>query len=272
MQAETVNKTALITGASAGLGAEYARQLAALGNNLVLTARRTERMETLASELTAKFGVKVQVYPADLADPDSPQRLCAQLATDNIDIDILINNAGYGVTGTLNVPEWNAHQDFMQVMVNAVVELCYLLLPSMQQRGFGEIVNVASMAAILPGAPGHTLYAASKAFLVRFSESLAMENINTGVKVQALCPGFTYTEFHDVTGTREQVSKMPDKLWLNASDVISYSLEELKHKNSLPVVIPGRQYRSIERFMRWMPRRMAYKTMLKRAKTFRQVD
>ncbi len=272
MQAENVNKTALITGASAGLGAEYARQLAAQGNNLVLTARRTERLQTLAEELSSQFAIKAQVYPADLADPNSPKTLCDQLAADNIHIDILINNAGYGVTGNLNIPDWQTHQDFLRVMVDAVVEMCYRLLPGMQQRGFGKIVNVASMAAILPGAPGHTLYAASKAFLVRFSESLAMENINTGVKVQALCPGFTYTEFHDVSGTRAQVSQMPERMWLKVDEVIAYSLQELDRETSLPVVIPGRQYRNIERYMRWIPRSMAYKNMLKRAKVFRKID
>ncbi|MCF6225992.1 MAG: SDR family oxidoreductase [Xanthomonadales bacterium] len=272
MQTNSSNKTALITGASAGLGAEFARQLAVQGNNLVLTARRTDRLEALAAELTATFGIKTYVYTADLADPRSPQQLFNKLAADGVDIDILINNAGYGVTGTLTVPDWKTHADFLNVMVNSLVELCYLLLPAMQQRGFGKIINVASMAALVPAAAGHTLYAASKAFVVRFSESLAMENLNTGVKVQALCPGFTYTEFHDVTGTREQMSDMSEKMWLKAEDVISYSLAQIDQKDSLPVSIPGRQYRTIERLMRWLPKKIAYKNMRKRAKDFRQLD
>lgn len=272
MQAKATQQTALITGASAGLGAEFARQLAAKGNNLVLTARRTDRLEALAKELATEFGIQTQVYTADLADPASPSLLCEKLAADGIDIDILINNAGYGVTGTLTVPDWKTHLDFLNVMVNSLVELCYRLLPAMQQRGYGQIINVASMAALVPGAPGHTLYAASKAFVVRFSESLAMENLETGVKVQALCPGFTYTEFHDVTGTRDQMSDMSEKMWLKAEDVINYSLNQIEQKDGLPVSIPGRQYRTIERLLRWAPKKLAYKNMRKRAKDFRQLD
>jgi len=272
MQTNSSNKTALITGASAGLGAEFARQLAAQGNNLVLTARRTDRLETLAAELSETFAVKTHVYTADLADPDSPKLLCEKFAADGIDIDILINNAGYGVTGTLTVPDWKTHTDFLNVMVNSLVELCYHLLPGMQQRGFGKIINVASVAALVPGAAGHTLYAASKAFVMRFSESLAMENLETGVKVQALCPGYTYTEFHDVTGTRDQMSGISEKMWLKAEDVISYSLAQIDQKGSLPVSIPGRQYRAIDRLMRWLPRGMAFKITHKQAKKFRKLD
>ena len=272
MHTKPTNRTALITGASAGLGSEFARQLAAAGNNLVLTARRTDRLEALAAELTAEYGIQSHIYTADLADSESPAYLCEQLKADGINIDILINNAGYGVTGTLTVPDWQTHTDFLTVMVNSLVELCYRLLPGMQERGFGQIINVASMAALVPGAPGHTLYAASKAFVVRFSESLAMENLTTGVKVQALCPGFTYTEFHDVSGTREQVSKMSEKMWLKADDVISYSLAQINQEDSLPVSIPGRQYRTIERLLRWIPRRMAYNKIVKRAREFRQLD
>jgi len=271
MQTKT-NKTALITGASAGLGAEFARQLAAKGNNLVLTARRTDRLEALAAELATEFGIRTHVYTADLADPDSPGKLALQLKDDKIEIDILVNNAGYGVTGTLCVPSWKTHHDFLTVLVNSLVELCYLLLPAMQARGFGQIINVASMAGLVPGAPGHTLYAASKAFVIRFSESLSMENLESGVKVQALCPGFTYIEFHDVRGTREQVSKMSKRMWLKADDVIRYSLEQIEKDNALPVAIPGGQYRNIDRIMRWLPRKIAYKNMRKRAKSFRQLD
>ena len=262
---------ALITGASAGIGAEFARQLAARGQHLVITARRAERLTALGHELEQRHGVEVVTLPSDLAEPAAVDELCSALAERGIQVATLINNAGYGVPGHLNHADWSTHRDFVQVMVTAVVELSYRLLPAMQARGNGAIVNVASLAALVPGSPGHTLYAASKAFLVRFSESLALENEDSGVRVQALCPGFTYSEFHDVVGTREVVSQMPDYMWMTAEAVVAESLEQLAlHKKV--VVVPGRVNRFLARLAAWLPQKAALGMVRRRSHQFRSTE
>ncbi len=265
-------RTALITGASAGIGAEFARQLAARGMDLVLVARRRDRMEVLAQQLADQFGITTMVIAVDLADPESPKSIFSRLHEQHIHIDYLVNNAGYGVPGKFNTPDWKTHTDFLQVLVTSVVELTYLLLPAMQEKKWGRIVNVASMAALVPGSSGHTLYAASKAFLVKFSESLAMENQQPGIRVIALCPGFTYSEFHDVTGTRELVSKMPQRMWMQATDVVRSGIMAIEVKNPPPVVIPGYYYKWITLLTRFLPQGLMLRYMRRRAREFRNTD
>jgi short-subunit dehydrogenase len=234
---------ALVTGASAGIGMEFARQLAAQGYNLVLAARRLPRLEQLAAELAEQHGVRCLAIAVDLGDPQAPQQLVEQLATEGIEPEFLVNNAGYGIPGTLCAVDWASHQQFLQVMVNAVCELSWRLMPAMQRRQRGFIINVASVAGLTPAPAGHTLYGASKAFLVRFSESLAFEGEPDNVRVSALCPGFTYSEFHDVTGTRAQVSELPPYLWLQAEEVVRYGLEAVQGRRPKVVAVPGRVYR-----------------------------
>lgn len=217
--ADGTGRTALVTGASAGIGTAFAAHLAARGFDLLLTARRADRLEALATDLRTRFGVTVLVLPADLADPAAPAALCDRIAAAGRHVDLLVNNAGYGVAGRYAATDWRVQRDFLQVLVTAVAELTHRLLPAMVARGWGRVINVASLAALVPAAPGHTLYAASKAFLVKFSESLHGEVRRDGVHVTAVCPGFTRSEFHDVTGTRAQVSRMPAWMWLDADDV-----------------------------------------------------
>ena len=213
-------RTALVTGASAGIGKAFAELLAAHGYSLVLTARRADKLEALAVALRAEHGVAVHVLPADLADPGAPAALCLALHTRGLAIDVLVNNAGYGVPGAYVRTDWQTQAAFIQVLVTAVAELTHRLLPGMIERRWGRVINIASLAALVPAAPGHTLYAASKAFLVKFSESLAGEVAAHGVHVTAVCPGFTYSEFHDVTGTRTQMQSMPRWMWLDAPQVV----------------------------------------------------
>lgn len=239
---------AMVTGASAGIGAEFCRQLAARGYRLVMVARREERMQELARELAQKHRTQTHIITADLALPGAPAELCRRLDEEGITVDFLVNNAGYGVPGKLTSVPWQTHADFMNVMVNSVCELCWRLVPAMQQQRRGFIINVASVAALVPSAAGHTLYGASKAFLVRFSESLAAEGAPDDVRISALCPGFTYSEFHDVTGTRDQVSQMPAWLWLQAPDVVRYGIDAVVRDKPRVVAIPGRVYR----FLVWL--------------------
>ena len=230
-------RTALITGASAGIGEAFARLLAEDGYDLVLTARRLQRLQELGRELGERHGVAVTSLAADLSDPEAPRRISEQLYEAGIDVDFLINNAGYGIPETFLRVDWEKHADFLQVMVTAVCALTYQLLPGMIERGYGRIINVSSVAGLLPGSAGGTLYGAAKSFLIKFSESLWLELRGTGVQVTALCPGFTYSEFHDVSGTREQVSQIPSFAWMPARTVARQGIEAVMRND--PVYING---------------------------------
>jgi short-subunit dehydrogenase len=258
---------ALVTGASAGIGAALARELAARGWHLVLTARRADRLAALAAELVAAHGGRVECIAADLSDPTAPARLCDELSRRAIDVGMLVNNAGYGVPGHYPAQPWAVHAAFLQVMVTAPCELAYRLLPPMQKRGFGRIVNVASLAGLIPGSAGHTLYGAAKAFLVKFSQSLALENRRHGVNVCALCPGFTYSEFHDVTGTRAIVSKMPKWMWLSAEQVAREGIDAIERGEA--VWVTGRVNRMIKALAKLVPDRFALRMVQRRSKHFR---
>ena len=210
----------LVTGASAGIGAAYARLYARKGHDLVLTARRADRLEHLAEELRQAHGVEVLVLPADLAAPGAVDQVLAGIAAAGRTVDVLINNAGYGLPGTYAKTRWADQQAFLQVLLTSVCELTHKLLPGMVERGYGRIVNVASLAGLVPGMPSHTLYGATKTFLVRFSQALHLETLGTGVHVTALCPGYTWSEFHDANGTRAMANTIPPWMWQGAETVV----------------------------------------------------
>ena len=250
--AEGRGKTALVTGASSGIGKAFAELLASKGYAVVLTARRGDRLEALAADLTERYGVPAHTIVADLARPEASQQIAADLAARGLVIDVLVNNAGYGVPGSYaNVP-WDDHARFMQVMVTAVLDLTYRLLPGMVERGWGRIINIASVAGMVPAPAGHTLYGASKSFVIRFSEALAAENAPKGVHVTAVCPGFTWSEFHDVTGTRDKMNSVPGMLWLKADDVAREGYDAVMKGHS--VVVNGGIYRLLVWLNGAMPR------------------
>lgn len=257
----------LITGASAGIGTAFARQLAVLGHDLVLTARRADRLEQLAGELQQHHGCRVTVLADDLADPLAPARLCAALAQRDLQVDWLINNAGYGVPGTFTANDWTTHADFLQVLLHAPTELAWRLLPGMRERRYGRIINVASLAGHVPAPPRHTLYAASKAYLIKFSQSLALENQAHGVNVCALCPGFTRSEFHDVTGTRDKMDKLPGFMWLSAEEVVRQGIVAVERGDA--VYIPGRVNRAIKTFVQLIPDRLASRLSARQSVRYR---
>lgn len=246
-----MRRVALVTGASAGIGEAFARELAARGFDLVLAARREDRLRELAADLERAHGARAHVIVCDLADQGAPARLCDGVAAAGLSIDALVNNAGFGVPGSLLKSEWPRHQEFLQVMLVAVIELTYRLLPGMYARGYGRIVNVASLAGLLPGVAGHTLYAATKSFLIRFSESLSTEAAGTGVHVTAVCPGFTFSEFHDVSGTRQIVKRMPGFMWMDADAVARQGVAAVMAGR--PVCVPGRVNQAIALLGRLLP-------------------
>lgn len=247
------SRWALVTGASAGIGMEFSRQLAALGYHLVLVARRADRLHALASELQHEYGTACLVLPSDLARPESPREIVARLRKEDIFVEFLVNNAGYGQPGEFHQVDWPNHAHFMQVMVGCVCELTWLLLPDMQKRGLGHVINVSSVAGLITGSRGHTLYSAAKALLVRFSQSLALENEGRGVKVSALCPGFTHTEFHDVMDFPEIRDLLPGYMWLEAEEVVRYGIESVLRKKSRVVAVPGLFYKVVVRLHQALP-------------------
>ncbi|RDZ28804.1 SDR family NAD(P)-dependent oxidoreductase [Lysobacter silvisoli] len=259
---------ALITGASAGIGAALAREYARRGVPLVLTARREDRLQALAAQLRAQ--VPVEVIAADLADPAAPAHLHAETRRRGLAIGHLVNNAGYGVPGRYLADDWKVHADFLQVLVTAVAELSHRYLPEMEARRYGRILNVASLAGLVPPSAGHTLYGASKSFVIRFSQSLAAESRPRGVHVTALCPGFTYTEFHDVNGMRERISRLPKWLWLDADTVARLGVDAVERGDARYVT--GSINRVLAGLAKYLPERVANALVASRASDFRDAE
>lgn len=263
-------RLALVTGASAGIGAAFARLYAGHGYDLAITARRVDRLRELADEIRLRSGVEVMVVQADLADPAAPEAILAEIAGHGRSVSALVNNAGYGLPGAYSNTTWEDQGAFLQVMTVAPCELAHRVLPAMLEERFGRIVNVASLAGLVPGGPGSTLYGASKAFMVRFSQSLHLETSGTGVHVSALCPGFTYSEFHDVTGTRAQVHEStPGWLWLGADEVAAAGYEAAEANRALCVT--GAPNKAIAAFAKLAPDEWGMALMAGQAGRFRRL-
>lgn len=205
--------TALITGATSGIGLAFAREYARQGTDLVLVARDTQRLEATASELRTR-GVDVEVLSADLADADAVARVVHRLESDDAPVDILVNNAGFGLHGgMIDADAAEMHHRAITVMIDAVFSLATAAARAMRQRGTGQIINTASAAAwIMQGQ-----YSAIKAYVLRFSQGLGLELAGTGVTVTALCPGWVRTEFHQRAGISS--SKLPDAVWIDADEL-----------------------------------------------------
>jgi short-subunit dehydrogenase len=236
-------RLALITGASAGIGAAFARIYATHGYDIAITARREDRLRSLADEIRLASGVEVLVVPADLADPAAPAALVADVAAHGRTIDALVNNAGYGLVGAYADSRWEDQAALLQVMVTSVCELTHRVLPDMIAQRFGRVVNVASLAGLVPGAPGTGLYGPVKSFLVSFSQTLHLDHAQSGVHVSALCPGFTWSEFHDVNNTREMVNGTPAWLWMGADEVAASGYEAAEANR--PICVPGAPNKAI---------------------------
>ena len=235
---------ALITGPTSGIGEGYARRYAADGYDLVLVARDVDRLTRLAGELQSEAG-SVEILAADLADPEGRGKVADRLAGG---VRVLVNNAGFGTSGEF----WTAAPALLQaqldVNVTAVLHLTRAALPAMLDAGVGTVINVASVAGLVPGR-GST-YPASKAWVVSFSEGLAGGLKGTGVSVHAVCPGFVHTEFHARAGI--EMAKLPSSLWLEVDGVVSRSLADVA--NGKVISVPGVQYKTIVTAGRMIPR------------------
>lgn len=205
----------LITGASAGIGAEFARQYAAAGYHLVLTARRVDPLQDLAEHLRAECGVNVEVLPADLLNPDDLERLVARLQQDEAPVEILVNNAGFGLGSSFDAATAQQHLAQVDVLAKVPLLLMHTAITTMLPRGRGRIINVASVAAFTPGGT----YSAVKRFLVSISESANLQYAPRGITVTAVCPGLTRSEFHDAMG--QVAPSLPGFLWLTPQRVVA---------------------------------------------------
>jgi short-subunit dehydrogenase len=215
------------------MGAEFARQLAARGMHLVLTARRNELMESLAQELHTKHGTRCEIIAADLSDPTQPLRILQEIEKKGITIELLINNAGFGVVGEVNQADVSRMLQLIRLNVSALTELTYRLLPGMLERGHGAILNVSSLSAFQPVAY-MGVYAASKAFVLHFSEALHCELKDRGITVTAVCPGVTRTSFFDVAGAPGWLQKHSS---LTVETVVKAGLKAMSRRRQC--VIPG---------------------------------
>jgi short-subunit dehydrogenase len=225
---------ALVTGASSGIGEQFARVLAERGHDLVLVARDRARLDALAKELTEKRAVYCEVLPADLTDADQLSAVEARAAT----VDVLVNNAGFGTTGRFHEIDLDAEDREIRLNVLALARLTHAAARAMAARGAGGILNVASIAAFQPG-PGNATYSATKAFVVSFSEAVHEELRGTGVSVTCLCPGFTRTEFQERAGFDEK--RVPRIIWHSADAVARAGLDGLARNRA--IVVPGAFYK-----------------------------
>jgi short-subunit dehydrogenase len=219
----------LITGASAGLGAEFARQCAKRGEPLALAARRRDRMEALAREI----GGEVHIFEADLSRDGAAASLIAELEAEGLSAGALINNAGFGLAGRFADRPLAKYSEMIDLNVRVLTELCHLVLPAMKERGQGGILNVASTAAFQPG-PNMAVYYATKAYVLSFTEALHHELKGTGINVSALCPGPTHSEFSEVADSRSPVL---ERMKMDAAPVVALGLKGLDRNKA--VVIPG---------------------------------
>ncbi|MVU80163.1 SDR family NAD(P)-dependent oxidoreductase [Nocardia sp. ET3-3] len=239
---------ALVTGPTSGIGKAYATRLASLGYDLVLVARDEDRLAALAHDVQVRFGARAEVLPADLGHPHDRDLVAARLADG---VEFLVNNAGFGMSGEFWTQAPDALQHQLDVNVTAVVQLTRAALPPMLHAAKGTVVNVASTAGLIPGR-GST-YSASKAYVVSFSQGLAGGLAGTGVRVQALCPGFVRTEFHERAGI--DMTSLPRPLWLTVDEVVAGSLHDLEKDRVISV--PGMQYKAIVAIAGLIPRSLA---------------
>ena len=232
----SVSNTALVTGASSGIGAAIAAELASRGFSLILVARREERLLSLATELSSEHGIDVEVIAADLADEDERDRLQQELGGRGRAVEVLVNNAGFGHQADFARSPRERMVEMVRVNVEAVVDLTSRFIGPMVERGRGSVINIASTAAFQP-LPGSAVYAASKSFVLSFSEAIRTELRGTGVTVTAVCPGPAKTEFTEVAGVGGVEQRTPGAVWTSVDEIARQAVDGARRDKR--VVVPG---------------------------------
>jgi uncharacterized protein len=240
--------TALITGATAGIGSAFARRLAEARYDLVLVARDTARLDQTAARLRDAHGVTVEVLSADLADPAGCAAVEERLADPERPVDVLVNNAGTATTARFLDGSADDEERQLNLLVRAVLRLSHAAVQGMVERGRGAVVNISSVAGYVP----QGTYNAAKAWVTVFTEGLAADLAGTGVKAIVVCPGYTHTEFHERLGL--DVSGIPDWMWLEADQVVEGALRDLRR--GVVVSVPSPQYKALAAVARHAPRRL----------------
>ncbi|MFJ2927408.1 SDR family NAD(P)-dependent oxidoreductase [Streptomyces massasporeus] len=240
--------TALITGSTAGIGAAFARRLAADGHNLVLVARDTKRLREQATELHDRHGIEAEVLTADLAEDKGIEAVAGRLGDRKNPVDLLINNAGFGNKGRYLDVSMADELRMLKVHCEAVLRLTSAATEAMRERGRGGVVNVASVAAFVPRGS----YGASKAWVVQFTQGAARDLAGSGVRLMALCPGFVRTEFHDRAGMG--TDNIPGWMWLDADKLVAAALHDLARGKTLS--IPDPRYKALMGAAKLVPRGM----------------
>ena len=258
-----MTRTAVITGATSGIGAAYAKRLAADGYDLIITGRRQEIIKKLVDDLTDKHGIKVKVLIVELSDDHDIQKVIDAINSTD-DVEVLINNAGFDPDEEHFMGiELRDAERMIKVHQIVPVRLAYAVVPKMEKRRKGTIINVSSGGAFLPS-PNIIIYGATKAFLKMFSESLYMDLRGKGIKVQVLCPGFTRTDFHRELSEERYKKILSNFHWMTADEVVDYSLKCLK-KNKRPICIPGIRNRLYTALIPVIPKALYYRIALKKA-------
>jgi short-subunit dehydrogenase len=239
-----MKRTALITGASAGLGIEFADQLAARGFDLLLVARRAARLEEVGQRLSNEHGVEVETFSADLSKPDAPAQIAHFVREHAIEVAYLVNNAGSAGPHLLEEEDWQPQAEFLELMMLSVTQMCHHFVPAMCERGYGRVINVSSFAGRLARGGSGCHYGPSKAYVIALSEELALDTRKLGVHVSALCPGFTHTDFHEAAGMMEMKQSLPDFLWYDAATVVREGIEAVEKGRA--IMPSGRLYRWLD--------------------------
>jgi len=254
----SARRAALITGASAGIGAELARVFAANKHDLVLVARRRDALEALAGQLEGKHGISATVIVDDLGDPEAPERIFAAVRAARIDVDVLVNNAGFGLGGEFSETPIEREMTMVQVNVTALMQLTKLFVASMLQRRRGYVLNVASTAAFFPG-PMMSVYYATKAFVLSFSQALAEELSSSGIVVSCLCPGPTETEFASIAQVSK--AKLFDGNIADAREVAEFGYRAMMAGER--VAIQGARNKLLVQAQRFVPRSLIARAVKK---------
>lgn len=269
-QGRSERPLALVTGASSGIGEAFARAYAARGHDLALVARRAERLQALSAELSAGHGIEAFAVPTDLAEWEAHKPVLEALAARGREVDILVNNAGFGIAQSFTGVPWSRQRDFLMTLVVNACGLAYGVIPPMVERGSGAIINVASLAGLAPGAPGHTLYPGAKSLAIKFSEALDAEYRDRGLKITAICPGFTLTEFAEVNGTKAIMDEAPRRFFQTADEVARIAIEA--NARGKVVVVPGWHNKLAAALLRYLPHSLVRAAIVRGAAKYHLED